>query len=77
MRGEPPSRVNQLLPAESIDGVVRRIKEEWPTGDTPIVIGTGGLAEAFAPLCRSFDAVDPFLTLYGLSLAFSVLGERS
>jgi len=61
--------------AESIDGVVRRIREEWPTGDTPIVIGTGGLAETFAPLCRSFDAVDPFLTLYGLSLAFELLGE--
>ena len=60
--------------AESIDGVVRRIKEEWPTGETPVVIGTGGLAETFAPLCRSFDSVDPFLTLYGLSLAFELLG---
>jgi pantothenate kinase type III len=63
--------------AESIDGVVRRIKDEWPTGETPIVVGTGGLAETFAPLCSSFDTVDPFLTLYGLSLAFALLGDAA
>jgi type III pantothenate kinase len=63
--------------AESIDGVVRRIKEEWPNAETPIVIGTGGLAELFAPLCKSFDEVDPFLTLYGLSLAFELVGGAS
>ena len=61
--------------AESIDGVVRRIKEEWPNPAVPLVIGTGGLAELFAPICRSFDEVDPYLTLYGLSLAFQLLGE--
>jgi type III pantothenate kinase len=59
--------------AESIDGVVRRIKAEWPNESTPIVIGTGGLAELFAPLCRSFDEVDPYLTLYGLSLAYELV----
>jgi type III pantothenate kinase len=59
--------------AESIDGVVRRIKAEWPNESTPIVIGTGGLAEVFAPLCSSFDEVDPYLTLYGLSLAFELV----
>jgi type III pantothenate kinase len=59
--------------AESIDGIVGRIKAEWPSDEVPIVIGTGGLAETFAPLCRSFDAVDPYLTLYGLSLAFALL----
>jgi type III pantothenate kinase len=62
--------------AESIDGVVRRIKEEWPSSTQPMVIGTGGLAELFAPLCRSFDDVDPFLTLYGLSLAFELLAPE-
>ena len=41
------------------------------------MIGTGGLAEIFAPLCRSFDAVDPYLTLYGLSLAFELLGASA
>jgi len=63
--------------AESIDGVVGRIKTEWPSREVPIVIGTGGLAETFAPLCRSFYSVDPYLTLYGLSLAFDLLGSRA
>jgi type III pantothenate kinase len=61
--------------AESIDGIVRRIKAEWPNSETPIVIGTGGLAELFAPICTSFDEVDPYLTLYGLSLAFDLVGR--
>jgi type III pantothenate kinase len=61
--------------AESIDGIVRRIMAEWPDGDRPMVIGTGGLAELFAPLCKSFDAVDPYLTLRGLSLAYELLGK--
>jgi type III pantothenate kinase len=60
--------------AESIDGIVRRIKAEWPSAGEPLVVGTGGLAELFAPLCRSFDEVDPYLTLYGLSLAYGMLG---
>ena len=62
--------------AESIDGVVGRIKAEWPNGDVPLVFGTGGLAETVAPLGGAFDAVDPYLTLYGLSLAFVLLGGR-
>ena len=64
--------------AESIDGIVRRIMQEWPNGGQPLVIGTGGLAEIFAPLCRCFDEVDPHLTLRGLHLAHSLLvpGER-
>jgi type III pantothenate kinase len=60
--------------AESIDGIVRRILSEWPRPDRPIVIGTGGLAELFAPLCKSFDAVDPYLTLHGLRMAFDLVG---
>jgi type III pantothenate kinase len=62
--------------AESIDGIVRRIKAEWPNDSTPIVIGTGGLAELFAPICTSFDEVDPYLTLYGLSLAFGLVAAE-
>ena len=62
--------------AESIDGIVRRIKAEWPSASEPLVIGTGGLAELFAPLCASFDEVDPYLTLYGLSLAFDLVGRQ-
>jgi type III pantothenate kinase len=61
--------------AESIDGIVRRIIGEWPNPDRPIVIGTGGLAEIFAPLCACFDAVDPYLTLRGLQLAHVLLGS--
>jgi type III pantothenate kinase len=61
--------------ADSIDGLVRRILAEWPHQERPIVIGTGGLAELFAPICTSFDAVDPFLTLHGLAMAFALVGE--
>ncbi len=63
--------------AESIDGIVRRIKAEWPNGENPIVIGTGGLAEIFAPLCRCFDQVDAHLTLRGLQLAYGLLGSSA
>ena len=60
--------------AESIDGIVRRIMAEWPREERPMVIATGGLAEMFAPICRSFDAVDPWLTLHGLAMAFNLVG---
>lgn len=60
--------------ADAIDGVVRRIIEEWPRAERPMVIATGGLAELFAPLCRSFDAVDPYLTLHGLAMAYRLVG---
>lgn len=58
--------------AESIDGLVRRIRAEWPRDEVPTVIATGGLAELFAPLCTCFDEVDPHLTLYGLAMAFAL-----
>ena len=60
--------------AELIDGVVRRILDEWPRPERPLVIATGGLAELFAPVCTSFDEVDPHLTLKGLALAFALVG---
>jgi type III pantothenate kinase len=59
--------------ADSIDGLVRRIKKEWSV-PSPLVIATGGLAEMFAPICRSFEEVDPFLTLHGLAMAFDLVG---
>ena len=59
--------------ADSIDGLVRRIKAEWPRASKPIVIGTGGLAETFEPLCRELEQVDPHLTLRGLQMAFEIL----
>src|SRR5439155_27051014 len=33
--------------ADAIDGLVRRIKNEWPRPAAPMVIGTGGLSETF------------------------------
>jgi type III pantothenate kinase len=58
---------------DAIDGIVRRIKKEWPTPDTPLVVATGGLAEVFKAYVESFDLVAPFLTLEGLRLAFELL----
>jgi type III pantothenate kinase len=59
--------------ADAIDGIVRRIKAEWPNERVPRVIGTGGLAELMAPLCGEVDCVEPFLTLHGLRLAYELL----
>lgn len=59
--------------SEGIDGIVRRIKAEWPRPKPPLVIGTGGLAETFKPLCKELDEVDPFLTLRGLRIAYDEL----
>jgi type III pantothenate kinase len=61
--------------AEGIDGIVRRIKAEWPRPAAPYVIATGGLAETFKPLCKEFQHVDPFLTLRGLQLAYDLLSS--
>jgi type III pantothenate kinase len=59
--------------ADAIDGLVRRIKGEWPTREVPLVIATGGLAETFLPFCREFDRVEPYLTLHGLRIAYRLL----
>jgi type III pantothenate kinase len=59
--------------ADAIDGIVRRIKASWPRSQEPVVIATGGLAETFRELCSEFDRVEPYLTLYGLQLAFELL----
>ena len=59
--------------AEQIDGLVRRVKAEWPRPTQPMVIGTGGLAEMFKPLCRELEQVDPYLTLRGLEMAYRLL----
>jgi type III pantothenate kinase len=58
--------------ADSIDGLVGRIKAEW-TGVDPIVIATGGLAETLLPFCRSLNEVDPFLTLKGVRIGYELL----
>jgi type III pantothenate kinase len=59
--------------AELIDGLVRRIKREWPTRATPKVVATGGLAPVLTPLCSEIELVEPHLTLYGLRMAFEIV----
>ena len=59
--------------ADQIDGLVRRIKAEWPRKKAPLVVATGGLSEMFEPLCRELDEIDPYLTLRGLEMAFRLL----
>ena len=59
---------------DAIDGMVDRIRAEWPTPTAPVVVGTGGLAELLAPISRTLDAVDPDLTLHGLRVAADALG---
>ncbi len=59
--------------ADAIDGIVRRIKGEWPRPDTPFVVATGWLAETLHEFCRSFDVVAPHLTLDGLQIAYVIL----
>src|SRR5205823_5240494 len=56
--------------------IVRRIKAEWPNGQTPHVIATGGLASLVAPLVREIESVHPDLTLTGLRIAATALGLK-
>jgi type III pantothenate kinase len=59
--------------ADAIDGIVGRIKATWPRPQVPVVIATGGFAATMATLCRSFDRVEPHLTLQGLQIAHRIL----
>ena len=63
--------------AEAIDGLVRRIKGEWPGSTVPLVVATGGLAAVFQPFCKEFDAVEPYLTLNGLRIAHELVSGGS
>src|SRR5687768_7017109 len=58
--------------ADSIDGLVRRIKKEW-AAKNPVVIATGGLAESLKPFCETLDEVDPYLTLKGVRIGYEIL----
>jgi len=74
-RTEEAIRAGVLLgTADAVDGLVRRIKREWPTGTPPQVIATGGLAGLVTPLSSEIEAVHPDLTLTGLRIAASALG---
>lgn len=59
--------------ADSVDGIVRRIKREWPHPSAPRVIATGGLAAVIQPYCSEIERVEPDLTLHGLRLAHGIL----
>lgn len=59
---------------DAVDGMVRRIRAEWPGGGTPTVIATGGLVGTVAPLTTTIERVDRDLTLTGLRIAARHLG---
>lgn len=59
--------------AEAADGIVRRIKREWPNGRTPMVVATGGLAPILVPHCQEIERIEPHLTLQGLQIAFDLI----
>lgn len=63
--------------AESVDGIVRRIKAEWPTGRVPLVVATGGLAPVIEPHCREIERLEPDLTLNGLRIAHELTTSRA
>lgn len=60
--------------ADAVDGIVRRIRAEWPAGGSPRVVATGGLAPVVAPLTTSIEHTIPDLTLHGLRIAAGHLG---
>jgi len=62
--------------ADAVDGLVRRIKAEWPGKKAPQTIATGGLAGLIAPLSKEIESVHPDLTLVGLRLAAAALGLK-
>jgi type III pantothenate kinase len=62
--------------ADAVDGLVRRIKAEWPGQQQPQVVATGGLAPLVAPLCTEIGSVHPDLTLVGLRIAAAALGLK-
>jgi type III pantothenate kinase len=74
-RTEECIRAGVLLgAADAVDGLVRRIQAEWPTGRIPKVVATGGLATTIVPLTTTIELVDPDLTLHGLRLAAGHFG---
>jgi len=62
--------------ADAVDGMVRRLKAEWPTREVPRVIATGGYAALIAKHSTEIEEVHPDLTLQGLRLAAELLEGR-
>jgi type III pantothenate kinase len=53
---------------DGIDGVVRRIREEWDRSDA-LVVATGGFANVLGPHLSTVGRIEPYLTLFGLAMA--------
>lgn len=53
---------------DGVDGLVRRIKDEWGKPGA-FVVGTGGYASVIGPHSATIEMVEPFLTLIGLEMA--------
>jgi type III pantothenate kinase len=62
--------------ADAVDGLVGRVKAEWPSQQRPMVVATGGLAGLVAPLCKEIESVHADLTLIGLRIAATALGLK-
>jgi len=63
--------------ADAVDGMVRRIKAEWPRDREPKVVATGGLASLVAKFSAEIEEVHPDLTLRGLRLAHEILTAQT
>jgi len=61
---------------DAVDGIVRRIKEEWDRPDA-YVVATGGFANTVGPHLTMVDHIEPFLTLYGLAMAGEHISAQS
>lgn len=53
---------------ESVEGIVRRIRDEWGKPDACVAV-TGGFATTIGSHLAVADEIEPFLTLYGLAMA--------
>ena len=60
---------------DAIDGMVRRIRDEWGRPDV-WVVATGGLAPLIGGQCTTVHHIEPFLTLHGLAIAYRHLVPR-
>ncbi len=58
---------------DAVDGLVRRIKAEWPTREVPKVIATGGYAALVAKYSQEIEEVHQDLTLRGLQITYAIL----
>ncbi len=57
-----------------IEGLAERMKRE--IGRPVTVIATGGLADLFDQHTDVFDAIEPDLTIQGLSLLYDIAARR-